>query len=275
MPVSEPLARPLRVFVAGISHETNSFSPLPTSMRSFETDCAYVPPALAMRDIALAFPGYGDAIRTVTGKGDHPVEGPCFFAQPSAPCSASVFARLRDAILDALRDAGPIDIVLLALHGAMVAEGVGDCEGDLLMAVRALVGPEMPVGVILDLHGNVGARMIDSGAMLVGVKEYPHSDYALRVNELYAMLVDMARIYDESAQRAGPEPAGHDGRAYAQLRSAFDDYGRKGRHSVGDDDAWFSMGRLSRRRSQRPHSFPECRDRCGGSAGRRSGGPLY
>ncbi len=189
---------PLRVFVAGLMHETNSFSPLPTSLRNFEADCAYRPPSLEGRAAALDFAGYGDALRTVAAHGDEAVEGPCWWTQPSGPCPAPLYARLRDSVLDALRAAGPVDAVLLVLHGAMVAEGTPDCEGDILEAVRALVGAEVPVGAVLDLHGNVGERMIASGAILVGVKEYPHVDYGPRVEELHAILAGMAR--------GGPRP---------------------------------------------------------------------
>lgn len=183
--------RPLRFFVAGLIHETNSFSPMPTSMRNFEADCAYVPPATAMREDALAFASYGEAVRVIHERGDDVIEGPCFWTQPSGPCSAHLYAKLRGILLDALRAAGPVDAVLLALHGAMVAVGTDDCEGDLLHAVRDMVGPGTPVGAVLDLHGNVGLRMIDSGAILVGVKEYPHIDYGPRAAELHTMLTDM------------------------------------------------------------------------------------
>jgi microcystin degradation protein MlrC len=184
--------RSLRVFVTGIAHETNSFSPLPTALRNFEADCAYRPSTGAAREEALAFPGYGDAVRIAAARGDRVIEGPFFWSQPSGPAPAPTYAQLRGEILDALREAGPVDMVMLVLHGAMMAEGTLDCEGDILNAVRALVGPQTPVGAVLDLHGNVGPAMIESGAILVGVKEYPHIDYAERSAELHEMLADMA-----------------------------------------------------------------------------------
>jgi microcystin degradation protein MlrC len=187
------IRRPLRFFVAGLMHETNSFSPLPTSMRSFEADLAYIPPSLVMREEALAFAGYGDAIRVIRARGDEAIEGPCFWTQPSGPSPAPLWARLRAHVLDALAKAAQIDAVLLVLHGAMSAGGTIDCEGELLQAVRDLVGHHMPVGAVLDLHGNVGLDMIGSGAILVGVKEYPHIDYPERVSELHDMLSDMVR----------------------------------------------------------------------------------
>lgn len=185
--------RPLRVFVAGLAHETNSFSALPTSLRNFEDTICYRPKRGTGRDDALGFPGYGDAIRTTHKRGDVGIEGPCFWTQPSGPASLSVYQAMRDEVLEALREAMPVDMVILNLHGAMMAQGVDDCEGDLLARVRELVGANVPVGAIVDLHGNVSQQMIDSGAIIVGCKEYPHIDYAARVDELYAILASMAR----------------------------------------------------------------------------------
>ncbi len=183
---------PLRIYVAGLSHETNSFSPLPTSLRNFESDVCYRPGGDAGRTAALAFPGYGDAIAVANARGFTVVEGPCFWTQPSGPVTRALYERLRGEILDGLRAAGPIDIVLLNLHGAMVAQGIDDCEGDLLQHVRDLVGHDMPVGALLDLHGNVSPTMIGSGAIIVGVKEYPHIDYRPRAEELVTILTAMA-----------------------------------------------------------------------------------
>ncbi|MDZ3833108.1 MAG: M81 family metallopeptidase [Sphingopyxis sp.] len=189
---SSRLRRPLRVFVASLAHETNSFSPIPTSIRNFREQLYYVPRTGIGRESALNAPGHGDAIRLAQANGDQVIEGPCFWAQPSAPVSSEVYSELKDEILSALRDGGPVDLVLLVLHGAMMAQGNPDCEADLLNAVRAAVGPSVPIGAILDLHGNVSPAMVQSGAILVGVKEYPHIDYGERAAELYQILVDMA-----------------------------------------------------------------------------------
>jgi len=183
---------PLRVYLAGLAHETNSFSPLPTSLRSFEADLCYRPGDAAAREAALVFPGYGDAAALAPARGHELIEGPCFWTQPSGPVSQVLFARLLQEILEGLREAAPVDMVVLNLHGAMAAQGVDDCEAAILSAVRDVVGPQVPVGAILDLHGNVSAPMIESGAILVGVKEYPHTDYRERVEELFAILESMA-----------------------------------------------------------------------------------
>lgn len=99
-------------------------------------------------------------------------------AVPSAPVTAECFQAVTDEIIGGLRSAGPVDGVFLDLHGAMVAEGYPDGEGELLARVRAAVGAKIPVVAALDLHGNVSRRMVDCADRLVGFRTYPHVDMA-------------------------------------------------------------------------------------------------
>jgi microcystin degradation protein MlrC len=79
------------------------------------------------------------------------------------------------AIVDAVGHG--CDAILLDLHGAMVTESLEDGEGKLLGRIRA-VAPDVPVGVALDLHGNITERMVANADVLVGFKTYPHVDMA-------------------------------------------------------------------------------------------------
>src|SRR5262249_52734016 len=99
---------------------------------------------------------------------------------------------IRDRIVDELRAALPVDIVFLCLHGAQMAEGIDDCEGDLLSAVRAVVGPRIGVGALLDLHANVSRRMLATGDLVVSCRQYPHIDYAERAAEMLPVLAKIA-----------------------------------------------------------------------------------
>lgn len=188
---SNPLspAAPLKVFLGAFAHETNSFSPLPTTLRSFESDILYRPgDDAAAFARALEFPGYGYAVALARERGDQLTAGLCAWAQPAGPVSRAVYEGLRDELLAQLAAAGAPDMVFLVLHGAMLADGYPDCEGDLLNHVRAVVGPDVPIGALLDLHGNVTPAMIASGAVLLACKEYPHTDYPARSAELYDIL---------------------------------------------------------------------------------------
>lgn len=188
----------MHIFLAALAHETNSFSPIPTTLRSFAEGILYRPgDDDAALGAALDFPGFGHVVETAHAHGDDVTLGPCAWAQPGGPVTRQVYEALRDALLDRLlerlRAAPVLDAVVLVLHGAMIAHGYPDCEGDLLARVRALVGPRMPVGVLLDLHGNLTPAMTDSGAVLIACKEYPHTDYLARAQELHAILTRMAQ----------------------------------------------------------------------------------
>jgi len=201
-----PSAPRLRAFAAGIEHESNSFSPIPTTMRSFEIGLLYRPGDVRAFEQAYEFPGYGDLLKAAKERGIDVVPGTFAWAQPSGPLSRAPYEYLRGEIIRELRAAGPVDMVLLTLHGAMVAEGYDDCEGDLIACVRDVVGPDTPIGALLDLHGNLSSRMIASGAILVACKEYPHSDYRDRAEELLTVLVEarVGRIRPASLMRRVP-----------------------------------------------------------------------
>ncbi|MEC7842339.1 MAG: M81 family metallopeptidase [Candidatus Latescibacterota bacterium] len=95
---------------------------------------------------------------------------------PGAYITADCYARLRGELLGRLSEAVPVEGVLLLLHGASVADGVDDPEGDLITAVRDLVGPQTLIVGTLDLHAHVTAAMVAGADALVAWETYPHSD---------------------------------------------------------------------------------------------------
>ncbi|MCE7987975.1 MAG: M81 family peptidase [Caldilinea sp. CFX5] len=95
---------------------------------------------------------------------------------PGGPLTADCYAQLKTELLDRLRQALPVDGVLLPLHGAAAAEGIGDLEGDLITAVRAIVGPDVPIVATLDLHAHISAAMVRDADALVAWETYPHAD---------------------------------------------------------------------------------------------------
>ena len=90
--------------------------------------------------------------------------------------SDACYTALKDAMLTPLRDAGPVDGVLLSMHGSMTVVSEGDPEGDMLVAVREIVGPDIPVVMTLDLHAHVTRRMVEHATGLVSYTHYPHDD---------------------------------------------------------------------------------------------------
>jgi microcystin degradation protein MlrC len=182
----------MKLFVAGMAHETNTFSPLPTSKRAFEEMMVRPRTGKGMDRLGDAF-GYKDFIRMGEQSQMQVVKSLFCAAQPSAPTVRKDYEELRDEILDDLKAATPVDMVLLMLHGAQMAQGYDDCEGDILEKVRAIVGPTVPVGVELDLHANVTRKMIDNSTVLMVCKEYPHIDFDKRAEQLFDLCLRARR----------------------------------------------------------------------------------
>ena len=182
---------PLRIFVAGLNHETNTFSPMVTGWRSFAEQIAWRPgehPPEANLNTSV----FWVARRRAAVDGYTFVAGSCFWAAPGGKVKQQAYEQMRDEIIGQLQAALPVHGVVLALHGAMVADGCDDCEADLLAQVRRVVGPEVVVGVELDPHCHLSARRCELADLIVLFKEYPHTDYLERGEELMDLL--LARI---------------------------------------------------------------------------------
>ena len=95
---------------------------------------------------------------------------------PGGPLSTACYKHLKDELLARLEQAQPVDAVLLPLHGAAAVEGGIDLEGDLITAVRAIVGEAIPVVATLDLHAHISEAMVQGADALVAWETYPHRD---------------------------------------------------------------------------------------------------
>src|SRR5688500_2196418 len=149
----------VRVFIAMLSHETNTFSTLATDRRQFETrELRYGGEVLEVyRGTATCL---GGMIEGAAARGLTLLPSLAAAASPAGRVSTEFYESAKARICGDVHAAGRLDGVLLDLHGAMVPETLDDGEGDLLRAVRAIVGPETPVGVTLDFHANVTADMV-------------------------------------------------------------------------------------------------------------------
>ncbi len=180
--------RKIRVFSGAISAETNVFSPITTDMASFESHL-FVRAGTLDFDGEAAWPlpleGFRQSCRR---NGWQMVQGLCVGAEPAGPVPQDVYERLRDGLLADLAAALPVNIVALCLHGAMIASDCDDCEGDILRRVRAMVGPDVLVGAVLDPHAHLSDAMIDNATALVFFKEYPHTDVRESAVELIELL---------------------------------------------------------------------------------------
>jgi microcystin degradation protein MlrC len=158
----------MKILIARFNHETNTFSPVPTPLEAFAP--AYDEAAwrlnLGMRTAMAAF-------IDLAAQANATVVTP---VSATANPSGTVHAQAYDEITGRIVRAAPgCDAILLDLHGAMVAQNSADGEGDLLARVRA-AAPGVPIGVALDLHGNITGKMVRNADVIVGFKTYPHVD---------------------------------------------------------------------------------------------------
>lgn len=160
------------IAVGGILTECNHFGGLPIGMNAFERyELCRGHRVLEIRAGVVA--GMLEALRA-----QHAQPAPLLFASacPGGAVTADCYLRLKSELLERLAAASPVSGVLLALHGAMAAEGIPDPEGDLLAAVRSLVGERVPIVATLDLHAQVTADMVRHANALVAWETYPHRD---------------------------------------------------------------------------------------------------
>ncbi len=187
----------MRVFTATLGTETNTFAPMPTGLADFQGQ-AYEPASVQNEKL----PAFGQVCRALRERaavtGWTVIEGRIAFAAPSGVTVKKAYEFLRDQLLDDLRRAMPVDMVLLQIHGAMIADGYEDAEGDLFARVRDVIGPHIFLGAELDPHCHLSAQKVNKTDLLVLFKEYPHTD-------IYDRAKDLVRLAEQTlAKRINP-----------------------------------------------------------------------
>lgn len=182
----------MRIFTAILGTETNTFAPLPTGLDEFER--LNFTPDGGPEEVRHPFAMAVRAARERGLRDGHVViAGRSAFATPGGTTTRRAYETLRDELLADLRAAMPVDCVILGLHGAMIADGFDDAEGDLLARVRDVVGPDITVGAELDPHGHLTKLKVASADVLVFFKEYPHTDILARAEELVELAIATAQ----------------------------------------------------------------------------------
>jgi len=175
-----------RVGVLGVWHETNTYSAHPTTLADFAAFELLTGTAIETRnrDTGSVIGGFYDSpdldLVPVFSAG----------AWPSGPCGSEVMARILDDLQSGLHRAGPLDALVLNLHGAMVAVGTADVEAKVVLAAREVVG-DVPIGAVLDLHANPSPALVESCEALVSYDTYPHVDMRERGREVAGLVTDM------------------------------------------------------------------------------------
>ncbi len=166
------------VLTAEFIHESNTFKKGETGLSAFAADTLHEGQAAIDRRGAAntELAGFLDVARAEGWRVDHAISA---HATPGACVSRAAFDHIAGricALAEARKDS--LDGVLLGLHGSMVPEFTDDGEGELLARLRAILGPDLPIAVTLDLHAMVSPRMVELAQIYVSYKTYPHVDMA-------------------------------------------------------------------------------------------------
>ena len=166
----------MKIFSTCLYTETNTFSAVPTRLEDFYNFyfCRGGEHKQPLHFLANILDVYKQQCHK---RGWHYIESICTGAQPAGNIVQQDYETLREMILTDLKLAGPVDMILLNLHGGMVAQAYDDPEGDLLKQIRAMVGAKVPIGVLLDPHSHLSDDIINFTDLVISAKQYPHTDF--------------------------------------------------------------------------------------------------
>jgi microcystin degradation protein MlrC len=182
----------LRVAIAELKQETNTFVPRPTTLADFAAWHLWTGDDLiaGLGDTNSEVAGFLDVLADV---GIEAVPLLATFAISGGPVTTETFQALLADLLSRLEAAAPFDAVLLALHGAMVTAAEDDPDGVMISAVRDVIGPDVPLVVSMDLHANLTRRSIEASDAIVGFRTSPHIDQRETGQRAARLLVGMLR----------------------------------------------------------------------------------
>ena len=178
----------MRLAIAGIVHETNSYCRDQTQLSDF-----YIARGEKILRSRGTSTNVGGALDACARLGLEVAPVMVAAAQPSGTIAREAYESMKDEILVGLSHEDGIDGIYLDLHGAGVVDGIPDLEGDFVTALRRLVGESMPITASFDLHGNITQSMADGLDGVFACHQYPHIDMHLRAAEAVELIVDMLR----------------------------------------------------------------------------------
>ena len=176
----------MKIFIAGFLTESCDFNPIPTTEEAWLIE--------RPGENSENPNGFLSVFREMTkARGWEVAESICAASfPPGGRTVRSVYENLRSIILGDLRQAMPVDGVLLHLHGAAMAYGYDDCEGDLLEHIRGITGPDIPIGVELDPHCHMTDKMMNNATAMILYKTFYHYEWDVKQRgvELFNLIAD-------------------------------------------------------------------------------------
>jgi len=168
----------MRIAVAEIAQETDSFSPMFADLKDFEAFGLYFGNEILERMQNVGpLGGFFQVAAEQTERVEF-VPLVRAWAGAGGTITAATLDFLTGRLIEGLKKSLPIDAIYLALHGAAASAKEDDVEGHVLNAVRKCVGERLPVVVCLDHHANITRRMVEHANALIGHETQPHDTIA-------------------------------------------------------------------------------------------------
>jgi microcystin degradation protein MlrC len=165
-----PGAKP-RVLVGRLFHESHGFSPFVTPSTGFTVSRG----AALIAEAQASGTTLGGIVRELARRGADIVPAVSAAAPPSGRVEDAFYRAIKAELIEAAASARA-DAIVLELHGAMGTTDLADVEGDLLTDLRAAIGPNVVIGVGLDLHAHLTPAMLAASDLCVACKSNPHAD---------------------------------------------------------------------------------------------------
>ena len=178
----------MRIGVASVMQETNTFSVRPCRWEDFTTAVG----SEAARRLHGTNSEFAGALAALSGLGVEAV--PVFYAwaMPSGRLEGETFQRLAGELARTVAGARPLDGLVLSLHGAMATDDFDDADLELIQSCRQILG-STPIAVCLDLHANVTGGMVRAADLLIGYRTDPHVDMAATGERIASLLVALVQ----------------------------------------------------------------------------------
>lgn len=177
----------MKLFTAAMLTETCDLNPIPTLAKDWKVERHTVPndsPTMHAKVLTLFR-------QLIEARGWEVEESICASAfPPGGRTIQPVYEELRSTIIGDLKQAMPVDGILLKLHGAAMAQNYDDCEGDLLEHIRKVVGSDIPIGVELDPHCHLTSKMLRHSTAIILYKTWLHHDQEARAEELFDLIAN-------------------------------------------------------------------------------------
>ncbi len=199
-----------RIGIAGLLHESNTYLPVPTTYEHFAATSLTTGAALIerWRGAKHEIGGFlaGAEAEAAAGFAFEGVPLFATYAVPSGALTADCFERLSAGLMRELEAVLPLDGLLIALHGATVAESFPDADGEILRRLRARLGSGFPIVATFDLHANISHRMAANSTALIGYRTNPHLDQRERGIEAARLIGRIVRGEVKPAQALETPP---------------------------------------------------------------------